>query len=186
MSRADTGFAQARRERVGAVVAVSGKVVHYDANRGFGFLAPESGGADVFLHINDIDIDEGDLKPGAKVSFDVEETDRGAKAINVAVTEAAPAEEGAAGGRGHRRDDHHGGRGDRHGGDRHGGDRDRGDRDRPRRPRGGGGGTLDAAAFTDEVTELLLDADKNLTAGQIVAIRRRITDFAVGQGWVLD
>ena len=164
-------------------MAVSGKVVHYDANRGFGFLAPESGGADVFLHINDIDIDEGDLKPGAKVSFDVEETDRGAKAINVAVTEAAPADDSAPAPARGRRDDHHGGRGhnDR-GHDRN----DRGgDRDRPRRPRGGAG-SLDAAAFTEEVTELLLDADDNLTAGQIVAIRRRITDFAVGRGWVLD
>ena len=41
---------------------------------GIWFLAPDSGGADVFLHINDIDIDEGLLKPGAKVSFDVEDT----------------------------------------------------------------------------------------------------------------
>ena len=90
------------------VVAVSGKVVHYDTNRGFGFLAPESGGADVFLHINDIDIDENSLKPGAKVSFDVEETDRGAKAINVAVTEEAPADD-SANARAHRREEHHGG-----------------------------------------------------------------------------
>ncbi|MGW0036712.1 cold-shock protein [Gordonia sp. NPDC003376] len=160
-------------------MAVSGKVVHYDANRGFGFLAPESGGADVFLHINDIDIDEADLKPGAKVSFDIEETDRGAKAINVAVTEAAPADE-SSGGRPHRRDDHR--------------DRDRDHRrddhgrrdDRPRRPRAGGSGSLDAAAFTEEVTELLLDADDDLTARQIVEIRRRFTDFAVARGWVLD
>ncbi|MET4166932.1 MULTISPECIES: cold-shock protein [Gordonia] len=155
-------------------MSVSGKVVHYDANRGFGFLAPESGGADVFLHINDIDIDENSLKPGAKVSFDVEETDRGSKAINVAVTEAAPADD-AAGARAHRRDEHHG--------------RDRGDRGRhddrgSRRPRGGG--SLDSAAFTEELTELLLDADGALTARQIVAIRQRVTDFAVARGWVLD
>ncbi|NED67281.1 cold-shock protein, partial [Streptomyces sp. SID10244] len=51
-------------------MTVNGKVVHYDANRGFGFLAPDTGGADVFLHINDIDIDENALKPGAKVAFD--------------------------------------------------------------------------------------------------------------------
>ncbi|MEP9391097.1 cold shock domain-containing protein [Gordonia sp. VNK1] len=161
-------------------MAVSGKVVHYDANRGFGFLAPESGGADVFLHINDIDIDENELKPGAKVSFDVEETDRGAKAVNVAVTEGAPADDAPAGARPHRRDDHHGGRShnDRHGGDRHG-------NERPRRPRGGSG-SLDAAAFTEELTELLLDSADDLTAAQIVAIRRRVTDFAVGRGWVLD
>lgn len=169
-------------------MTVSGKVVHYDANRGFGFLAPESGGADVFLHINDIDIDENQLKPGAKVSFDVEETDRGAKAINVAVTEAAPADETSAAGRPSRRDEHHGGRQGGHGADRHGGDRHGGDRhggDRPRRARGGSG-SLDAAAFTEELTELLLDSADDLTAGQIVAIRRRVTEFAVGRGWVLD
>ena len=160
-------------------MAVSGKVVHYDTNRGFGFLAPESGGADVFLHINDIDIDESSLKPGAKVSFDVEETDRGAKAVNVAAPEEAPADE-QAGARAHRRDEHHGrGHGDR--GDR---GHDRGHRSE-RRPRGGSG-TLDAAAFTEEVTELLLDSSDDLTAAQIVAIRRRITDFAVARGWVLD
>ncbi|MFT4126829.1 MAG: cold shock domain-containing protein [Gordonia sp. (in: high G+C Gram-positive bacteria)] len=153
-------------------MAVSGKVVHYDANRGFGFLAPESGGADVFLHINDIDIDEDSLKPGAKVSFDIEETDRGAKAINVSVTEAAPADEAAAPARPHRRDGHeHHGRGH--------------DRDRPRRPRVGSG-ALDAAAFTEELTELLLEADDALTAGQVLAIRRRVTEFAVARGWVLD
>ena len=164
------------------VVAVSGKVVHYDTNRGFGFLAPESGGADVFLHINDIDIDENSLKPGAKVSFDVEETDRGAKAINVAVTEEAPADD-SANARAHRREEHHGG--GRGHGDR---DRDRGhDRGHrgERRPRGGAG-TLDSAAFTEELTELLLDSSGDLTAAQIVAIRRRVTEFAVARGWVLD
>ncbi|MGC4932808.1 cold-shock protein [Gordonia sp. DT30] len=159
-------------------MAVNGKVVHYDANRGFGFLAPESGGADVFLHINDIDIDENELKPGARVSFDVEETDRGSKATNVAVTGAAPADE-SGGGRPSRRDEH---RRDDHHGRSH--DRDR-DRDRPRRPRQGGG-SLDAAAFTEEVTELLLDSSDELTAAQIVAIRSRITEFAVARGWVLD
>lgn len=164
--------------RVGAVVAVNGKVVHYDANRGFGFLAPDSGGADVFLHINDIDIDESSLKPGAKVTFDVEETDRGSKAVNVAVTEPAVGGD-AATARAARRD----------GNDRSHGGGDR-DRDRGRRPstggRSGGGQTLDAAAFTDEVTELLLDSSDDLTAAQIIAIRQRVTDFALARGWVLD
>ena len=53
---------------------------------GFRFLAPDSG-VPMCSCINDIDIDEGLLKPGAKVSFDVEDTDRGSKATNVAVTE---------------------------------------------------------------------------------------------------
>jgi hemolysin activation/secretion protein len=45
---------------------------------------------------------------------------------------------------------------------------------------------MDAAAFTEEITELLLDASGALTAAQIVAIRQRVTDFAVDRGWVLD
>ncbi|GAB90111.1 cold-shock protein [Gordonia rhizosphera] len=169
-------------------MTVSGKVVHYDANRGFGFLAPESGGADVFLHINDIDIDEDALKPGAKVEFDIEETDRGTKAVNVAVTEAAPGDDAPAA-RAHRRDDR---RDDRRDGHDHGRSHDRGDRgdrgDRSRRPRGGhgGGGALDSSSFTEELTELLLDSADDLTAAQIVAVRARITDFAVARGWVLD
>lgn len=160
---------------------MNGKVVHYDANRGFGFLAPDSGGADVFLHINDIDIDEGALKPGAKVAFDVEETDRGTKAINVSVTEEAAAEDAAAA-RAHRRDSHDHGRASDHG--RGSGD-GRASGDRGRRSRGSGG-ALDASAFTEELTELLLDSADDLTAAQIVAIRQRVTDFAVARGWVLD
>ncbi|SIS08519.1 cold-shock protein [Williamsia sterculiae] len=154
-------------------MAVSGKVVHYDANRGFGFLAPESGGADVFLHINDIDIDESLLRPGAQVEFDVEETDRGAKAVNVEVTGEAPGES-APPSRPRRdsRDSH-----------------DHGSR-KPQRGHHGGGrpveGALDVGEFTEELTELLLDSSGALTADQIIAIRQRVTDFAVGRGWVLD
>ncbi len=151
-------------------MTISGKVVHYDANRGFGFLAPESGGADVFLHINDLDIDESSLKPGAKVEFDVEETDRGAKAINVSVTEEAHGDD-APPSRPHRRDNHDHGRS-------HGGDRDRGER--PRRGRSHGG----SESLSEELTELLLDASDDLTAAQIVAIRSRVLDLAASRGWI--
>ena len=164
--------------------AVTGKVVHYDPNRGFGFLAPESGGADVFLHINDIDIDESELKPGAQVEFEVEETERGSKATNVSVIGSAP----AAPPRGGRRDDSdHGARSDH--GSRDQGSRDQG-RDRaaaPRRAsRGSDSAVLDSAVFTEELTELLLDSSGSLTAEQIIAIRSRITDFAIARGWVVD
>ncbi|MGJ0120728.1 cold-shock protein [Williamsia sp. MIQD14] len=158
--------------------SVTGKVVHYDANRGFGFLAPDSGGADVFLHINDIDIDEQALKPGAQVSFDVEATERGSKAVNLAVTgagaDAAP--------RGGRRDDRER---DTRGDHRN----DRGDRTEraPRRtPRSTDAAVLDATTFVEELTEILLDASGDLTATQIIAIRGRVADFAVARGWVVD
>jgi cold shock protein len=157
-------------------VSVSGKIVHFDANKGFGFLAPDSGGSDVFLHINDIDIDESSLKPGAEVEFDIEETDRGSKAINLVVTGAAPA--GVAPERPRREER---GRPERRHDDNRGPARD----DR-RRPRHNDSATLDSGAFSEEITELLLDASGTLTATQILAIRQRVTDFAIARGWVLD
>lgn len=167
------------------MVSVSGKVVHYDPNRGFGFLSPESGGDDVFLHINDIHgIDEGQLRPGAKVEFDVEETDRGSKATHLKVTEDAPAGEAPAVERAQRRDENRGRSGDRD--DRRGGDRrggfDRNDRrddrrdDRPRRPRPTG-------PLVNEFTELLLESAPDLTARQITSIRNKLMDLATTRGW---
>lgn len=160
-------------------MSVSGKIVHFDANKGFGFLAPDAGGPDVFLHINDIDIDEDSLKPGAEVEFDVEETDRGSKATNLVVTGAAPAgaperPRRAEGGR-------DGGRPDRRHDDR-GGARD----EKRKPPRHNDAATLDSGTFSEEITELLLDASGTLTATQILAIRQRVTDFAIARGWVFD
>ncbi|ADG79339.1 Cold-shock DNA-binding domain protein OS=Tsukamurella paurometabola (strain ATCC 8368 / DSM/ CCUG 35730 / CIP 100753 / JCM 10117 / KCTC 9821 / NBRC 16120/ NCIMB 702349 / NCTC 13040) OX=521096 GN=Tpau_2741 PE=4 SV=1 [Tsukamurella paurometabola] len=150
----------------------SGKVVHFDTQRGFGFLAPADGGEDVFLHVNDIDFDESALRPGTEVTFDVEKGDKGLKAVNVAVVGGAPA---AAPRRDHRdsRPDHRSDRPDR--------------REAPRRdaaPRAAG--TLGMQAFLDEITEQLLDSSDDLTAGQIIAIRQRFADFAFARGWVTE
>lgn len=151
------------------MVAVSGKVVHFDTNRGFGFLSPAEGGDDVFLHINDVGIDENLLRPGAEVEFDVEDTDRGSKALNVKVTKEAPEGESSAVERAQRRDDNRGRFGDRRD------DRRRDDRG-PRRQRGGG-------RLSNEITELLLDAAPDLTARQILAVRAGILDLAAQRGW---
>ncbi|WP_019204120.1 cold-shock protein [Tsukamurella sp. 1534] len=153
----------------------SGKVVHFDTQRGFGFLAPDAGGEDVFLHVNDIDFDEAALRPGTEVTFDVENGDKGLKAVNVAVVGGAPA---AA------KRDHRDNRGDRD----HRGDRREQREHKPRRdtaPRAAAG-AVGMQSFLDDVTELLLDSSDELTAGQIIAIRQRFADFAFEHGWVSE
>lgn len=53
-------------------------------DRGFGFIAPDGGAKDVFFHASEVkNAAFEDLKEGAKVTFDVEESDKGPKAVNV-------------------------------------------------------------------------------------------------------
>ncbi|MFC6010547.1 cold shock domain-containing protein [Nocardia lasii] len=61
-----------------------GKLVSFDGSRGFGFIRPDDGGPDVFVHVNDIGLDEDELRQGRLFEFDVTEGDRGPKAINLA------------------------------------------------------------------------------------------------------
>ena len=59
-----------------------GTVKFFNNSKGFGFITPDDGGKDVFVHQNGLtdEITEGD-----KVSYDVEETPKGLNAINVKV-----------------------------------------------------------------------------------------------------
>jgi cold shock CspA family protein len=70
---------------------VTGKVVRFDEIRGYGFVAPESGGEDVFVHVNDLDVDKRLIAPGAIVEFTVEDGERGPKASNVRIVRDARA-----------------------------------------------------------------------------------------------
>ncbi|MER7083488.1 Cold shock protein, CspA family [Saccharopolyspora kobensis] len=74
---------------------VTGKVVRFDEVRGYGFVAPEVGGEDVFIHVNDLTFDKRLVAPGAVVEFDLEESDRGPKASNVRMVRQGAAEPGA-------------------------------------------------------------------------------------------
>lgn len=62
-----------------------GKVKWFDSEKGFGFIEPEDGGKDIFVHRNNIEnlgYDEG-LREGEEVEFEVEETPKGLSAQNV-------------------------------------------------------------------------------------------------------
>ncbi len=70
---------------------VQGKVIRFDEVRGYGFVAPDSGGDDVFIHVNDLEFDKRNLAVGAVVDFVVEDGDRGLKASTVTLVAPAPA-----------------------------------------------------------------------------------------------
>ncbi|MGW1681345.1 cold-shock protein [Saccharopolyspora sp. NPDC002376] len=76
---------------------VTGKVVRFDEVRGYGFVAPEVGGEDVFIHVNDLTFDKRLVAPGVVVEFDLEESDRGPKASNVRIVRQASVRAGEGG-----------------------------------------------------------------------------------------
>jgi CspA family cold shock protein len=62
----------------------TGTVKWFSDDKGFGFITPDEGGRDLFVHFSGI---SGDgfrtLAEGAKVSYEEEAGDKGPKAVNV-------------------------------------------------------------------------------------------------------
>ena len=56
----------------------TGRISHYDEARGFGFIIPDEGGADVFVHANYI-VNADFLRKDQMVSFEVVNDDRRGK-----------------------------------------------------------------------------------------------------------
>jgi CspA family cold shock protein len=136
---------------------VTGRVVRFDSVRGYGFIAPEQGGEDVFLHVNDLTMPESYLRPGLHVAFEIEEGDRGLKASAVRLADSAerkPVES-------------HSTRA-----------ADPGDEEKQLCD------VLSQAEYTREITELLLAAAPSLTAEQILLIRRQLGTFGSSHGWI--
>jgi cold shock CspA family protein len=145
---------------------VRGKVLRFDEVRGYGFIAPDDGTDDVFMHANDLRDDESRIRPGVTVEFGVEDGDRGPKASAVRVVEHSavvsvpPASTvrtpGVTG---------------------------------PNRPLAaetddGMCDVLTSLEFRHEITELLIASVRELTAAQIDVVRDRLADFAKAHGWV--
>jgi cold shock protein len=59
----------------------TGRVLQFDQARGYGFVAADDGGEDVFLHATVFDGDADVLAPGMKVQFKIMAGDRGRKAF---------------------------------------------------------------------------------------------------------
>jgi len=60
-----------------------GTVSWYDDTKGFGFVAPDSGGEDIFVHVSALGRGLSELAEGARVTFDVVDGDKGPNARNV-------------------------------------------------------------------------------------------------------
>jgi CspA family cold shock protein len=61
-----------------------GTVKFFNTSKGFGFIAPEGGAKDVFVHASALEAAGiRSLNEGQKVSFDVVPDARGAKASNI-------------------------------------------------------------------------------------------------------
>ncbi len=61
-----------------------GTVKFFNSTKGFGFIAPDGGGKDVFVHVSAVEAAGlRTLNEGQKVNFDVVPDARGAKATNL-------------------------------------------------------------------------------------------------------
>ena len=63
-----------------------GTVKFFNETKGFGFIQPEDGGPDSFVHISDVErCGLKTLKTDQKVSYDIEQDQRGkSRAVNLA------------------------------------------------------------------------------------------------------
>jgi cold shock protein len=76
---------QARKRKVGARGMAQGTVKWFSDEKGYGFISPNDGGEDLFVHYTGI---EGSgfktLEEGALVTFETSQGKKGLQAVNVA------------------------------------------------------------------------------------------------------
>ncbi|GAA2624660.1 cold shock domain-containing protein [Actinomadura fulvescens] len=138
-------------------MAEFGRILQFDEARGYGFIAPDTGGADVFVHVNECEGDQLRFTPGTRVRFEVMDGGRGKKAYDVSiVTETdldGAAAESAEAKTAERDDD------------------------------GGFCYVLSAREMRTVLTEMLLESAPELTGAQIVRLRDRFLALSRKHGW---
>ncbi len=58
----------------------NGTVKFFNNAKGFGFITPDDGSKDVFVHKNDLDVE---ITEGDKVTYEVEESPKGLNAVSI-------------------------------------------------------------------------------------------------------
>jgi CspA family cold shock protein len=70
--------------RTAGMASKTGTVKFFNATKGFGFITPDGGGKDVFVHVSAVErAGMRTLNEGQRVSFDTEADARGPKAVNL-------------------------------------------------------------------------------------------------------
>ncbi|MEV8411609.1 cold shock domain-containing protein [Streptomyces niveus] len=65
-----------------------GRVLRFDEVRGYGFIAPDEGDEDVFMHANDLLDEKYQYKAGSEVEYLLEMGDKGPKASQIRLVNA--------------------------------------------------------------------------------------------------
>jgi len=139
-------------------VAATGRIVQFNIARGYGFIAPDDGGDDVFLHVADLKGAGESVRPGMRVKYEVMEGQRGSKAFDAALLD--PPRLGA-GSLAH-------------------------DDQLPPRLDDDLSEVITTAEYTQEITEILIAVAPAVTAAQIVEVRDRLAQRAQRRGWLED
>ncbi|MBA0052336.1 cold shock domain-containing protein [Streptomyces sp. AJS327] len=140
---------------------MTGKILRFDEVRGYGFIIPDEGGEDVFMHANDLLGEKYLYRAGREVEFFVEDGDKGPKASEIRLVHRSTSRPVV---------------------------RDEEGESRPvqRDEQSGDDALCDVLSLPElrsELTEALLGADGSLTAEQIRRVRQRVLELAQAHGW---
>ncbi|MEU5214389.1 cold shock domain-containing protein [Streptomyces sp. NPDC020742] len=141
----------------------TGKILRFDEIRGYGFIAPDTGDEDVFMHANDLLDEKSFYQAGLEVEFFLEEGEKGPKASQIRLVHKPTGRQLARNSLAP-------------GGLRTLSQESRADDEMC--------DVLTVADLRTELLETLVAADQTLTAGQIQRIRTSIVEIARRHGWV--
>lgn len=89
MRETSPGGAATEASALGDAMAQSGTVKFFNSEKGYGFIKPDDGGTDIFVHVSAVTRSGlATLSEGQHVSFEVEpdRKGKGPKAVNITVS----------------------------------------------------------------------------------------------------